>query len=272
MAGSRGGPEPDHECQGSRDHPQSHPHACVGLRSSAHQIRVADQPSAPHPAGQTPDHHRVLGPPVHRTRRTSPEVAPDETHEMCRERGCVASGKGQLLDELVAVTGGHGPMPARAVSTAGKGRGPVRAVVRTQRAPTYGYETLRVLQAVWAKMGMPSGKYLAAIMVDTLDQLDAFGELDGPAAPEARASWGGSAARSTGRRPQQGGDGDQGVPRTAKSNDKRPHRAERNGDLVRRHVFRLPLRHQRRAGAAQRARTSGMAHCPVALPGRVPRP
>ncbi len=32
-------------------------------------------------------------------------------------------------------------------------------------------------------MGMTSGKYLAAIMGDTLDQRDAFSELDRPATP-----------------------------------------------------------------------------------------
>jgi hypothetical protein len=96
------------------------------------------------------------------------------------------SGKGRMLDELVAVTGWSRANARRAV--AGRRRGPVRAVKRRQRVPTYGYDTLKVLQQVWTKMGMPSGKYLAAIMVDTLDQLDSFGELDGPRyTPEVRA-------------------------------------------------------------------------------------
>jgi hypothetical protein len=95
-------------------------------------------------------------------------------------RSATKSGKGKLLDELVAVTGWSRANARRAVSQAGKRRGPVRAVKRKQRAPTYGYDTLKVLQQVWSKMGMPSGKYLAAIMADTLDQLDLFAELDGP--------------------------------------------------------------------------------------------
>lgn len=98
------------------------------------------------------------------------------------------SGKGRMLDELVAVTGWSRANARRAVGDAGRRRGPVRAVKRKRRAPTYGYDTLKVLQQVWMKMGMPSGKYLAAIMGDTLDQLDSFGELDGPRyTPEVRA-------------------------------------------------------------------------------------
>lgn len=103
-------------------------------------------------------------------------------------RSASKSGKARMLDELVAVTGWSRANARRAVSAAGRRRGPVRVVVRKQRAPIYGYDTLKVLQQVWAKMGMPSGKYLAAIMADTLDQLDAFGELDGPRyTPEVRA-------------------------------------------------------------------------------------
>jgi hypothetical protein len=45
-----------------------------------------------------------------------------------------------------------------------------------------------MLQHVWAKMGMPSGKYLAATMGETLDSLDRFNELDGPRyTPDVRA-------------------------------------------------------------------------------------
>jgi transposase InsO family protein len=103
-------------------------------------------------------------------------------------RAASKKARGVMLDELVAVTGWSRDNARRQVARAGQRRGPARARVRKQRAPIYGYDTLKVLQAVWAKMGMPSGKYLAATMADTLDALDRFGELDGPRyTPEVRA-------------------------------------------------------------------------------------
>ena len=103
-------------------------------------------------------------------------------------RAVSKKARGVLLDELVAVTGWSRDNARRQVARAGQRRGPARAKARKPRAPVYGYDTLKVLQAVWAKMGMPSGKYLAATMTDTLEALDRFGELDGPRyTPEVRA-------------------------------------------------------------------------------------
>ena len=88
------------------------------------------------------------------------------------------TGKGLILDELVAVTGWSRANARRALSTARKRRGPAKAVVRKPRGRTYGYDALKVLISVWRLAGMPSGKYLAATMDLWLPKLQAFGELD----------------------------------------------------------------------------------------------
>ena len=85
--------------------------------------------------------------------------------------------KGRMLDELVAVTGWSRANTRRAIATAAKRKGSARAVVRKPRAPTYGYDTLKVLIEIWTLVGEPCGKYLAPIMASTLAQLEAFGEL-----------------------------------------------------------------------------------------------
>ena len=85
--------------------------------------------------------------------------------------------KGRMLDELVGVTGWSRANARRAITAAGKRKGPARAAVRKPRAPTYGYDTLKVLIEVWTLIGEPCGKYLAPIMAPTLAQLEAFGEL-----------------------------------------------------------------------------------------------
>ena len=87
-----------------------------------------------------------------------------------------------MLDELVGVTGWSRANARRAITAAGKRKGPARAAVRKPRAPTYGYDTLKVLIEVWTLIGEPCGKYLAPIMAVTLAQLEAFGELDKVAA------------------------------------------------------------------------------------------
>ena len=88
------------------------------------------------------------------------------------------TGKGLILDELVAVTGWSRANARRALSTARKRRGPAKAVVRKPRGRTYGYDALKVLISVWRLAGMPSGKYLAATMDLWLPKLQAFQELD----------------------------------------------------------------------------------------------
>ena len=66
----------------------------------------------------------------------------------------------------------------RAIAAAGRRKGPAKTVTRKPRAPTYGYDRLKVLIEIWTLIGEPCGKYRAPIMSDTLVQLEAFGELD----------------------------------------------------------------------------------------------
>src|SRR5674476_535542 len=58
----------------------------------------------------------------------------------------------------------------------GGGR-PVAIKARKPRAPKYSYDTLKVLQRVWAASGGQCGKYLAASMRLQLDGLERHGEL-----------------------------------------------------------------------------------------------
>lgn len=85
--------------------------------------------------------------------------------------------KGRLLDEVVAVTGWSRDNARRRLALASK---PGPRAVRPARKPrerTYGYDTTKVLQRVWAASGGQCGKYLAASMQLQLDALERHGEL-----------------------------------------------------------------------------------------------
>ena len=56
----------------------------------------------------------------------------------------------------------------RAIAAADLRKGAARAVVRKPRAPTYDYDTLKVLIENWTLVGEPCGKYLAPVMADSL--------------------------------------------------------------------------------------------------------
>jgi hypothetical protein len=86
--------------------------------------------------------------------------------------------KGVMLDQLVATTGWSRANARRALTAARIRKGPVRAVERTPRRPTYGYDMLKLLIQVWNLAGRPSGKYLAATMGIWLPKLELHGELD----------------------------------------------------------------------------------------------
>lgn len=92
--------------------------------------------------------------------------------------------KGALLDALVATTGWTRDHARRAIRVASQRQGPARAVVRKPRPRKYSYDAVVVLQEVWRLSGQPSGKYLAAVMDDTLERLTRFREL-GKVAPRA---------------------------------------------------------------------------------------
>ena len=87
--------------------------------------------------------------------------------------------KGVMLDQLVATTGWSRANARRALTTAGKRKGPARAIVRKPRGRTYSYDTLKLLIQVWNLAGRPSGKYLAATMGIWLPKLEQHHELDG---------------------------------------------------------------------------------------------
>jgi len=89
--------------------------------------------------------------------------------------------RGQILDQVVEVTGWSRDNARRRLTAAakrppGSGRS-VAKRARKPRTPKYSYDTLKVLQKVWAASGGQCGKYLAASMAIQLDGLERHGEL-----------------------------------------------------------------------------------------------
>jgi hypothetical protein len=100
------------------------------------------------------------------------------TKKYTREYACASKkAKGRLLDELVGVTGWSRDNARRAIRNASRRRGPARAVRGKPRGRGYSYDALKVLIEVWTLIGEPCGKYLAAVMEDTVERLVRFGEL-----------------------------------------------------------------------------------------------
>lgn len=89
--------------------------------------------------------------------------------------------KGQILDQVVEVTGWSRDNARRRLTSAAKrSPGAGRSIAkqpRKPRSPKYSYDTLKVLQRVWAVSGGQCGKYLAASMAVQLDGLERHGEL-----------------------------------------------------------------------------------------------
>lgn len=99
-------------------------------------------------------------------------------------RTYVSAGKkvrGQILDEVVSVTGWSRDNARRRLTEAAKSPpGSGRQVAtrpRRPRAPKYSYDATKVLQRVWAASGGQCGKYLAASMRTQLDAQERHGEL-----------------------------------------------------------------------------------------------
>ena len=85
--------------------------------------------------------------------------------------------KGELLDALVATTGWTRDHARCAIRHADARMGAARDQQRRPRPLKYSYDSLVVLQEVWRLAGQPLGKYLAAVMDDTLERLVRVGEL-----------------------------------------------------------------------------------------------
>lgn len=90
--------------------------------------------------------------------------------------------KSEILNVLVASTGWTRDHARRAIRAANAREGAAREQQRKPRPRKYSYDALVVLQEVWRLAGQPSGKYLAAVMDDTLERLLRFREL-GKVAP-----------------------------------------------------------------------------------------
>src|SRR5665648_1297795 len=111
------------------------------------------------------------------------------TKKFAREYAKVGKAeKSRLLDSLVETTGWTRDHARRAIRHASARVGAARDQERKPRPRKYSYDALVVLQEVWRLAGQPSGKYLAAVMDDTLGRLVRFGELGKGAAPIARNS------------------------------------------------------------------------------------
>lgn len=79
--------------------------------------------------------------------------------------------KSEILNTLVASTGWTRDHARRAIRAAAARKGAARDQQRKPRSRKYSYDALIVLQEVWRLSGQPCGKYLAAIMDDTLARL-----------------------------------------------------------------------------------------------------
>jgi hypothetical protein len=88
--------------------------------------------------------------------------------------------KGQILGQVVEVTGWSRDNARRRLTAAARPPGAGRQVAkrpRRQRKPKYSYDALKVLQKVWAASGGQCGRYLAASMAVQLAALERHGEL-----------------------------------------------------------------------------------------------
>lgn len=85
--------------------------------------------------------------------------------------------KGVLLDGLCQATGWSRDNARRAIRNASQRRGAASQQVRKTRGRKYSYDALKVLIVVWTFLGEPCGKYLGAIMEDSLLRLTRHDEM-----------------------------------------------------------------------------------------------
>ena len=88
--------------------------------------------------------------------------------------------RGQILDQVVEVTGWAHDNARRRLTAAARPPGAGRRVAkqpRRRRQPKYSYDALKVLQKVWAASGGQCGRYRGASMAVQLAALERHGEL-----------------------------------------------------------------------------------------------
>jgi hypothetical protein len=98
------------------------------------------------------------------------------TKQMARRyRGASKTEKGNMLDELCALTGWTRRHARRALAeaVAGRPRPP-----RRPRPRTYGEDVVEALRFVWATLNGPAGKRLAPFMAQVVEALERHGELE----------------------------------------------------------------------------------------------
>ncbi len=85
--------------------------------------------------------------------------------------------KGVMLDELCTATGWSRVNARRQLRQAASRKGRAGQTPRKPRARKYSYDALKVLEEAWTLAGEPCGKYLVAVMDDTVERLQRFREL-----------------------------------------------------------------------------------------------
>jgi hypothetical protein len=100
-----------------------------------------------------------------------------------RYRKAGKKGRGQILDEVVALCGYSRAYAARCLRGYALHGVPKKPGKRT-RKPIYGTETLIPLRKIWAVLGAPCGKRLAPFMAEIVPVLEGCGELH--PSPDAR--------------------------------------------------------------------------------------
>ena len=148
--------------------------------------RVESPTSITKSARDTPSVHHVRMPAkrwmLARHGEWAVDVVSGRDHREVRQGVCegIEGGKGQILDQVVEVTGWSRDNARRRLTAAARPPGAGREVAkrfRRQRNPKYSYDALKVLQKVWAASGGQCGRYLVASMALQLDALERHGEL-----------------------------------------------------------------------------------------------